>query len=203
MAVRSMTATQSFSAPTQADTVTNTMTQHATINITISSASFTSVAYTAANGGESITGVWVYVVAVGSAGTVTAQLQGNSAGYVDIAGVAVTVNTTDLKAGGWFYFRYAAAHAVVSGAASYYRVKLTGAGMTGTTTVAADSAGTAFSYYATDNRNTTTAPGTSDNLVVGGHAGATVTLTLDGTQTIGSNSFTGGTSTNAASSISY
>lgn len=199
MAVRSMTATQTFSAPTQADTVTNTMTQHATTNITVPSSSITSVAYTAANTGESITGVWVYVVAVGTGGTVTAQLQGNSAGYVDIAGVAVTVNTTDLKAGGWFYFRYSAAHAVVSGAANYYRVKLTGAGMTGTTTVAADSAGTAFSYYATDNRNTAVAPGVSDNLVVGGHMGAAITLTLDGTQTIGSWSFTGGTSTDAAS----
>lgn len=199
MAVRSMTATQTFSAPTQADTVTNTMTQHATTNITISNGSFTGVAYTAANAGESITGVWLYVVAVGTGGTVTAQLQGNSAGYVDIAGVAVTVNTTNLKTGGWFYFRYAAAHVVVSGAANYYRVKITGAGMTGTTTVAADGAGTAFSYYATDNRNTAVAPGASDNLIVGGHAGAAVTLTLDGTQTIGSWSFTGGTNTEAAS----
>ena len=202
MASRVSVVTQAFSAPTVMDTVTNAMTQHATTNITVSTSNLYTVAFTAANVGDEITGVAVYVTAKGSGGTITAYLQefDGVATWADVGGGegTTTIAVTDLQLGGWVYLRASASYTATTAAAGRYRWRFVNAGAAGTTTFAADTAGTAISYLSTDNRNTTTKPGTSDDILVAGNKYAAVTLTLDGTQTIGSFAFTGGTSTEAA-----
>lgn len=193
MAVRVLSATQAYSAPTAADTATNVMTQHATTNITISTTNLFTATFTAANIGDLCTGVLLYITAVGTGGTTTVTLQENT---VDVACTA-SITTTSLQATGWVYFRAVAPFAFTATTAGYYRWKVVNSGATGTTSGGANAAGTALSYITTDNRNTTTTPGTTDDIINIGQNLAAVTLTLDGTQVLGS-----GTNTNAAGASS-
>jgi hypothetical protein len=83
---RVMAATQSYSAPTICDTVENTFSCHATTNITISTSNLYTATFTSTVGVE-MTGVVVYVTAVGTGGTITAYLQEyNGATWSDVAG---------------------------------------------------------------------------------------------------------------------
>ncbi len=188
MANRVMAATQSYSAPTICDTGENVFTQHATTNITVSTTNLYTEAFTSTVGVE-MTGVVVYPILVGSAGVVTAYLQEyDGAAWADVAGGVegfTTINVTDLKPYSPLYLRYDASYTATTASVGYYRIRFVNAGAGGTTTFAANSAGTAISYVATNNVNTTTKPGTSDSVIVAGNKYAPITLTLDGTQTVG------------------
>jgi hypothetical protein len=195
MASYNYSTTKAYSAGSD-ETVSNVWTFHATTNITISTSSLYTLPWTAANVGESITGCMPYVIAVGTGGNVTFQLQGNSAGYVDIAGVAVTVATTDLKAGGYNYFQLATPYAVTSGAANYYRWRVVNAGATGTTTFAANSAGTAIGFKTLDDRSAV--PTNADSVTIAPPILGSCVVTNTGSQTAGGAN-TGATSTEIAS----
>ena len=94
MAKKLAVATGAYSAAATWGGITNTPTLHASTNITLANGTYYTVAYTAPNLIDAATGILIHCVAKGTAGTITATLQENSAGYVDVAGTAVTINTT-------------------------------------------------------------------------------------------------------------
>lgn len=171
-----------FSTAANWDTITNTPTiavSYAT-NITIANSSYYSEAFTAPNTTNYSTGVIVYVHGNNStAGTVTAYLQENSAGWVDKANSgAIQVNS--LSRYGWYYFRFSTPYKFTATTASYYRIKVTGSSINGTTTFGANTAGTNFAYLHSDDRHVAPAIATDDIWICGAN-GNPATITVDGT----------------------
>ena len=162
--------------------ITNTPTIHATTNIAINTLNFYSATFTAGNIGDTCLGVFIHISNVGTGGTWTIGLQQNS----------ITVATANTRAvstlngitNQWVYFAFPTPFAFTSTSAGYYRFVVTVAGSTGSNGLAADSSGTLFSYLAVDNRSAGK-PVSGDDIWVGGDS-AVVTLTMDGTQTVGS-----------------
>lgn len=141
------------------DTVANTYSIHATTNINLSTSNQFTAAFTAPNTVNAVTSLSVFVNAKGSAGTVTFTLQQST---IDVA--SVTASVSSLPTRGWFNVQLGAPFTYTTTAAGAYRWKITIAGATGTTSLAADAAGTAFAYMSSDNRNA--APGTSDDIAL-------------------------------------
>jgi len=193
-----MFTTQSWSSPTGCDTVENAFTMHATTNITVGTTSLYTVAFTGTVGVE-MTGVVVYPILVGTGGTITAYLQEyNGTAWADVAGGVegfTTITTTSLQGYSPVYLRYNASYTCATATAGYYRIRFVNTGATGTTTFAANSAGTAIAYLATNNVNTTTKPASTNNVIVAGNKYAAITLTMDGTQLIGAGLASTGSST--------
>jgi hypothetical protein len=167
--------------------VTNTPTLHASTNITISTSNLFTATFTAPNTTNACTGVLLYITAVGSGGTTTVTLQEST---VDTA-AARAITTTSLVANSWVYFRFATPYVFTTTGAGAYRFKIVNAGAAGTTSAAADSGGANIAYLSTDDR--AAVPASTDDVWICGHNQATaITVTMDGTQTIGSGTDTTG-----------
>jgi hypothetical protein len=186
------------------DTVTNTPTLHATTNITISTSNLYTAAFTAPGLANTCTGCAVNVVAKGTGGAITVILQEyNGAAWADVVGGSTSIiNTTDLQIANWIYFDFATPYTFATVTASYYRFRIVNAGAAGTTTFATDSGGANCAYMATDDRHSV--PTTSDDVfILGSNATTSITVTGDGTQSLGSGTsttgFTGNPLTNARS----
>lgn len=181
MAQKVAAATGAWSAAATWNSVTNTPTLHASTNVTIDGTARFTAAFTAPNMTNACTGVLIFVNAVGTGGTVTVTLQEST---IDTA-AARTINITSLTALTWVYFTFATPYVFTTTGAGAYRFKIQAAAPTGTTNAAADSGGSLYAYLATDDR--TGVPGTTDDIWICGLNQATaITVTMDGTQTIGS-----------------
>jgi len=181
MAKKVAAATGTWSAAATWNSVTNTPTLHASTNITISTSNLFTATFTAPNTTNACTGVLLFINAIGSGGTVTVTLQEST---VDTA-AAVSIAVTNLVALTWGLFRFATPYVFTTTGAGAYRFKIVNVGAAGTTNAAADSGAANIAYLATDDR--TGVPGTTDDIWICGQNQATaITVTMDGTQTIGS-----------------
>lgn len=173
----------SFNTAANWDTGVNTPSIHASTNITVTSGGVFSATFTAPNTVNAATGVVVPVAAKGTAGTITATLQENSAGWVDKA--SVTINITSLVASTPVFFEFTAAYTFTSTAAGYYRIKLNTTGAAGTTSIAADSGAANFSYLATYNSNAVPTAG-DDVLFISPNQGVAHVMDVDASFSFGS-----------------
>lgn len=186
-----------FNTAANWDEGVNSPTVHASTSITVTSGGVTSATFTAPNTTNACTGVLVPVAAVGTAGTITAQLQENSAGWVDVASANYTLNITSLRASTLVFFEFTTPYVFAATTAGYYRIKLSTSGASGTTSIAADSGGSNFSYLATMNNNVV--PTTSDDVIfVSPNQGSELAISLDTSPSIGS-----GTNTSTAAFRSW
>jgi hypothetical protein len=187
MALHAAAADGNWSTAATWNQVTNTPTLHASTNLAIDTTDRFTATFTAPNTTNACTGVLLYITAVGSGGTVTVTLQEST---VDTA-AARTLNITALVLNSWVYFRFATPYVFTTTGAGAYRFKVKAASPAGTSNAATDSGGTLYTYLATDDR--AAVPAATDNVWIVGHNQATaITVTMDGTQTIGSGTDTTG-----------
>lgn len=181
MAQHAAAATGNWSAGATWNQITNTPTLHASTNLAIDGTGRFTATFTSPGATISCTGVLLYITAVGTGGTVTVTLQEAT---IDTL-AARTINITSLVANSWVYFRFASPHLMAVITANTYRFKVQVTSPTGTTNAATDSGGTLYCFLATDNR--AAVPASTDDVWIVGHNQATaITVTMDGTQTIGS-----------------
>ena len=173
----------SFNTTTNWDEGVNTPTIHASTSITVSAGGIFSATFTAPNTTNQCTGVLVPIAARGTAGSIVATLQENSAGWVDKASVTVTI--TSLVASTHVFFKFTTPYTFAATTAGYYRIKLNTSGASGTTSAAADSGGANFAYLAFMNNNIV--PTTGDDIfVVSPNQGTALTIDLNTSPSIGS-----------------
>ena len=166
--------------------LSNTPTLHATTNISCTLATnFYSAVFTAPSVADASVGVWIFNVTGSTTATVTIALQEyNGAVWADAVSVA-RVSNAAFKANHWYYYEFATPYTYTTTTAGYYRIRLQSSV---TQNMAANSAGTAFAFLAVDNR--TGVPAATDDLFIGGGTSLR-TVTMDGTQSIGSGTLTG------------
>lgn len=172
-----------FNTAANWDEGVNTPSIHASTNITINAVGVTSATFTAPNTTNKCTGVIVPIAAKGTAGNIVATLQENSAGWVDKA--SVTVAITSLVASTHVFFQFTTPYTFAATTANYYRIKLNTSGASGTTSAAADSGGSNFSYLATMNNNVVPTTG-DDVFFISPNQGSALIMDLDTSPTIGS-----------------
>lgn len=186
MSQRIANSTGNFSSSATWDQGTNTPTLHASTNTTISTSNSYSATFTAPNTSNKVTGVTVLLISAGSANTITATLQEDITGtssWLDTAATA-TITLSSVYDNSFLYFQYSTGYTFATTGANRYRWKLVCG--TSTLTVAADSGGSLFGYVSWDNRHVV--PVSGDNVFcIGSNNSTPITVTLDGTQTIGSN----------------
>lgn len=180
------TTSGNFNTAANWDTVTNTPGIHAATNITVNTTGVLSATFTAPNTTNASTGCLVYIAAKpGSADLILTLFQSGVA-----TAATVTVPNADIPpTGNWLYVRWTP-FVYTTTAAGAYRVQAK-FNSGSSAALAADAAGTAFSYLHTDNRNV--APTLTDDVWVCSHNGSTaVTCTVDGTAgSMGSGTETG------------
>lgn len=176
--------------------VPNTPTLHASTNITISTTNLFTATFTAPNLVDSVNGCLLYIIAPGTAGqTVTVTLQDNT---VD-TGATATLSFTDIKANSWVYFSFGTPYTFASLAAGRYRFKVVSSG-SGSHTGAADSGAANLAYLATT--DATGAPASTDYVfITSKNLGAAITVTMEGTRSIGNGADTASPSSTCTRSI--
>lgn len=181
-------------------TVPNVPTIHATTNLTLTTGNIFSATFTAPNTTNAVHGVLLYMntIQIGSM-IVTLQESG-----VDTA-ATVTVNMNTLALADqftWVFFRFAAPYTYTTTAAGAYRFRITMTGISGATSLAADSGGTLPAYLAVDNRNVV--PTSSEDVWICGYNGVTSqAVTMDGSITSGSGTDTSTLTTTSARSVGH
>jgi hypothetical protein len=191
MAYRVISSDSTWSTATP-DLVPNTPTLHASTNITISTSNLYTATYTG-TAGNVVNGCMIYIAAAAGAQNLTITHQEDSgAGFADTVGTA-TISTASLTNLGWHYWRFAAPFTYTTSTANKQRFRVVAAAATGTT-AAADSGAANIMFFATD-VNATTIQTTDDIFIINRNQSGTATLTVDGTQTVGS-----GTTTTLAAS---
>jgi hypothetical protein len=171
-------ASGNFSTNSTWGNVPNVPTLHATTNITVTNTNNYTATFTALNTTSSVLGCVVYCAAVGTTDWVL-TLQENS---VDT--VATSTLTVANRYVGWNYIIFPTSYTYTSTAVGYYRFKLrTSGASSGTGTVAADSGGTLISFLTVSNNTGT--PQSTDNIFLVSNYLNPITVTIDGTQTIG------------------
>ena len=176
MALFIANATGNWSSTSTWAAVRNTPTLHATTNRTVSGAGIISSTFTAPNTVNAVTGVMVYIAALGTAGTFTATLRESGA---DTAST-VSVSVNSLKVGGWVYLKLAVPYTYTTTSAGAYAWKLAISGGSGTTTVADNSGATAFAFMSGDNL-VSAVPTTNDNVWNAGSNLSSLIVTVDNT----------------------
>lgn len=162
--------------------VTNTPSIHASTNISISTSNLFTATFTAPNTTNACTGVAFYQTTKGTVGNITVTLQEST---VDTAATGTVAATLFTNNGTLIYFKFASPYVFTTTGAGAYRFKVVNSSAGGPPTFAADSGGANVAYIATDDR--TGPPASTDDVFVLGNNGAnTVTITVDGSQTIGS-----------------
>ena len=180
MAYRAALATGNFNTAATWLQGTNVPTIHASTNTSLSTTPVYSATLTAPNITNASVGCMVYLVAKGTATTITATLQEST---VDTAHT-VTINLANVNAGTWIFFKPATPYTFTTLLANRYRWKFVVDTGTTTTLAQASTANPACIYY--DNR--AVVPVSGDYVyIVGENGSTTIDVTLDGTQTIGNN----------------
>lgn len=169
--------TGAWSLATIWDTVANVPTMHATTNITITNSDKFTLAFTAPNITNKVTGCLIYVAVAGTK-DITITLQENNVDTV----CTVTVPVAQIAVG-WIYFRFPTPYQYTATTAGYYRFKIRTA-TTNTATVAADSGAANPMFMATDDRNAIAAA--NDNVFIQrpNNTGSVI-VTVDGSQAAG------------------
>ncbi len=186
MAVRHAIGTGLWSAAGTWGKTSNTPTLHATTNISCTLAtSFYSAVFTAPSLVNACQGVWIFNVSGGTTGTITIALQEYSGVSWSDKVSLVRTNNVGHTANHWYYYKFASPYTYATLTAGYYRVRIN---CSTTQNIAADGAGTAIAYMAVDDQ--TGVPAATDDLFIGGGS-SLVTVTMDGTQSIGSGTLTG------------
>lgn len=167
--------------------VVNTPTLHASTNITLNATTNTAT-FTAPNTTNKCTGVLFFVTNTGSGYSYKVTLQENS---IDTA-ATVTIATSNFPtAGNWIYFKFASPYTFTSTTAGFYRFQIVRSGSGSSSIIAADSGGSNPAYLATE--DIAGPPATTDDVwIVGANGTGTVSVTVDGSQTIGSGTDTTG-----------
>lgn len=198
MAYKVASTTGNWSTAGTWNSVPNTPTIHASTNITISTSNLFTATFTAPNLVDAVNGCLLYVVGPGTAGhNITVTLQDNT---VD-TGATATLSFTDIKANSWVYFRFAAPYTFASLAAGRYRFKVVSSG-SGSHTGAADSGGANLAYLCTT--NATGVPASTDYaFITSQNLGAAITVTVDGSQSIGNGADTAAPTTTSGRSIGH
>lgn len=175
-----------FNTPANWDEGVNSPTIHASTSITVTSGGVFSVPFTAPNTTNASTGAVVPVAAVGTAGNIVATLQEDTgAGFSDVVGATATVTITSLRASTYVFFQWTTPYVYATTASNSYRIKLNTSGASGTTSIAADSGASNFSYLTTDNNNVV--PTTGDDIIfTSPNQGAELVIDLDTSPSIGS-----------------
>jgi len=178
MAYRVSAQTGNFNTASTWNQVTNTPTLHASTNITVTNSDKYTATFTAPNTTNACTGVLV-LCTTATTQNWTATLQESS---VDTA-ATVTITAADVLANGWVYFKFPTPYVFTTTGAGAYRFKIRTASST-SSAAAADAAGTAFAFLATDDRQVV--PSATENVwVQAPNNTGTLTVTMDGTQSIG------------------
>lgn len=176
----------SFNTAANWDEGVNTPSIHATTSITITAGGVFSAVFTAPNLVNAATGVVVPIAAKGTAGSIVATLQEfNGAAWSDVAGATSTVTITSLVVSTKTFFEFTTPYVFTILTAGYYRIKLNTSGASGTTSAAADSGGSNFSYLTTMNSNVVPVLG-DDVIIVSPNQGSDLEISLDASPTIGS-----------------
>lgn len=157
----------------------NVPTIHASTNINIDLTAKFSPTFTAPSLINFCKGALIYITTKASTlPTLTLTLQENS---IDTIAVG-TVDTSLLTANGtWIYIKFPVPYLFTSLTADYYRFKLVS--NSATITTVAMTATTLFHFLAVDDR--TGVPVTTDQVFIADDISTPVTITIDGTQTIG------------------
>lgn len=191
MAQKAAVADGNWSTAGTWNSVTNTPTLHASTNITLNSAvGIFTATFTAPNLVNGCVGVLFYVTTVPVGATYVVTLQ---EGGVDTATTASIAAADFPIVNNWIFFKFAAPYVFTTVVAGSYRFKITRAAATTNAAVAADSGGANPAFLAVDDRTGVPA-GTDDVWLVGANGTGTVSVTMDGTQTIGSGTNTTGIS---------
>jgi hypothetical protein len=182
MAYRVSAQTGNFSTASTWNQVTNTPTIHASTSITVTNSNKYTATFTAPNTTNACTGVLVLCTTVPTQDW-TVTLQENSIDTAATATIAVADIPVSSSSTSWVYFRFSAPYVFTSTTAGYYRFKLrTASSATGQ--AAADSGGSLFAFLAVDDRQSV--PATTENVwVQAPNNTGTLTVTMDGTQSIG------------------
>ena len=198
MAYKVASTTGNWSAAGTWDSVPNTPTIHASTNITISTSNLFTATFTAPNLVDAVNGCLLYIVGPGTAGqNITVTLQDNT---VDTTATA-TLSFTNIKANSWVYFRFATPYTFASLAAGRYRFKVVSSG-SGSHTGAADSGAANLAYLCTT--NATGVPAATDYaFITSQNLGAAITVTVDGSRSIGNGADTAAPTTTSGRSIGH
>jgi hypothetical protein len=191
MAQKVAAATGAWSTAATWNSVTNAPTIHASTNITLNSTTgiFTA-GFTAPDLVSACTGVLLFVTTVPVTATYVVTLQEST---VDTAATVSVLASAFPIANNLIYFRFATPYVFTTLTASAYRFKITRASATTNAIVAADSGGANPLFWATTDQ--TGVPGATDDVwIVTANGTGTITVTMDGTQTIGSGTNTTGIS---------
>lgn len=163
-------------------TGTNTASTHASTTLTITT-NYTGKFTAPSTSDDCLGAIFTISTIPTSTYSYTITLQENE---VDTA-AAVTIAGTELSSYGMFFAKFASAYTFTSTTASYYRFKIVASG-SGTTALKmrADSGETLVAFQAVDDRHPAAAPTTGDDVwIIGGNQTGTVSVTLDGTQLVG------------------
>lgn len=186
MAIKVAAATGNWSAAATWNSVTNVPTINiTTTNITVTTANFFSQTFTAPNLVNACTGVLIYLVST-SYNNITVTLQEST---VDTAAATTFTPATVTQLGIanaaplLVWVKFATPYVFTTTGAGAYRFKITSS--SGSFLAIADGGGANFAYLATDDRTGVPAA-TDDVYITGSNATNTITVTMDGTQTIGS-----------------
>lgn len=171
--------------------VTNTPTLHASTNITLNSTTgiFTAT-FTAPNTTNACVGVLFHITTtpVNANYVVTLQESG-----VDTAATMTIPASSFPATGNWIFFKFPTPYVFTTAAAGAYRFKITRASATTNALVAADSGGSNPTFLAIYNRIGVPAT-TDDTWILSGNASGTMSVVMDGTQTVGGGGNTTGLS---------
>lgn len=180
------------------DSVPNTPTIHASTNITISTSNLFTATFTAPNTTDAVNGCLLYIVGPGTAGhNITVTLQEST---IDTLATQA-LSFTDIKANSWVYFRFATPHTFTTTGAGAYRFKVVSSG-SGSHTGGADSGAANLAYWCTT--NATGVPANTDDVIITSrNLGATATITVDGSRTIGSGTDTATPTTTSGRSVGH
>jgi hypothetical protein len=175
--------------------VTNTPTIHATTNIATTTGGIFSATFTAPNTVNACTGVLVFLGSTANV-TLTATLQQNS---VDTA-ATVSIPLASTLINSWIYFRFPTPFVFTTTSAGAYRFKITTSASS--PILAADAAGSNFGYLATDDR--TGAPTSADDVIIAAPGmSPLITVTVDGSQVVGSGNLKEATPPTSARLLGY
>jgi hypothetical protein len=183
MAYMIANSTGNFGTAATWDTVTNTPTMHAATNVTVSTVARFTATFTAPNTTNASTGAAFYMTDLTFVSMVLTLQEdiGGTGVWLDTA-ATVTVDPTTLATNtNYFYLRFPTPYVFATTGANRYRFKV--ACVSGSGTLAADTGGTLYAFWGTDNRNAVPVDG--DYVRVIGVNGVPITVTVDGTRACG------------------
>lgn len=190
-------ATGNWSTAGTWGTVTNTPDIHATTNLTLTTGNTFTATFTAPNTTDQCLGVLLYLVAQGTT-TINVTLQESTVDTAATVAVAFT-NAAVTTAQGWYFFRFATPYTFTTTGAGAYRFRITLTSNTTAATCAANAGGTTPAYLAVDGR--TGAPGAEAAWITGSNNATAVTVTMEGTRTVGAGTDTSTLGTTSQRSV--